>query len=155
MGNTEKLAGRGSLEPKNPSPHPSKKAVLDAAGRIESINVPAERIWVPVGRGDDSLSILLHWHSFYDCSTGILADRTATRNIQSRFSGGSGRGVQEQTRRVCDAVTDNNANAQSIRKRSAGYAMRFKSILPQFSSFHWTLPIDKKREKKYNNSKCA
>ena len=147
MGNTEKLAGRGSLEPKNPSPHPSKKAVLDAAGRIESINVPAERIWVPVKRGDDSLSILLHWHLFYDCSTGIQADRTATRNIQNQFSlGERERASQEQTRRVCDAATDNNANAQSIRKRSAGYAMRFKSILPQFSPSFSPFPIDKKRE---------
>ena len=37
----------------------------------------------------------------------------------------SARGAfQEQTRRVCDAATANNARAESIRKRSAGYAMR-------------------------------
>ena len=39
----EVFAGKGSLEPKNPSPHPSKKAVLDITGCRKIGNVPVER----------------------------------------------------------------------------------------------------------------
>ena len=39
---------------------------------------------------------------------------------------GRGREFQEQTRRVCDAATAKRASAESIRKRSAEYAMLFK-----------------------------
>ena len=39
--------------------------------------------------------------------------------------------IQEQTRRVCDAASAIIAEARSIRKRSAGYAMLLKSLLPQ------------------------
>ena len=49
------------------------------------------------------------------------------KNIQNNFLGGGlGNLSQEKTRRVCDAGTANLAKAGSIRKRSAGYAIRNK-----------------------------
>ena len=49
------------------------------------------------------------------------------KNIQNNFLGGGlGNLSQEQTRRVCDAVPAINANEESMRKRSAGYAIRKK-----------------------------
>ena len=53
-----------------------------------------------------------------------------SRPVISRaaFLGERERGSQEQTRRVCDAVKANHADAESMRKRSAGHAMILQRI---------------------------
>ena len=68
------------------------------------------------GGASPPTSPLLHWHS-----SGL----EPIINIQYDFLGRGcgGNHSQEQTRRVCDAGTANSAEAGSIRKQSAGYAM--------------------------------
>ena len=62
---------------------------------------------------------MLHWHaSRLESSIKIQYD------FLGRGCGGNR--SQEQTRRVCDAADANNADGGSIRKRSAGYAIRSK-----------------------------
>ena len=65
---------------------------------------------------DADIILAFHWHF-----NGL----EPIRNIQYDFLGKGcwGNRSQEQTRIVCDAAPAINANADSMRKRSAGHAM--------------------------------
>ena len=113
--------------------HPLGGQCRPARGYRRSPRVSLASKWI---RTHQKYPVRLSWGGCgrkFRSKPGGFVTRQAPSLLKQGAYTSAAQGMQEQTRRVCDAAPAINANAESIRKRSAGYAMLFKSVLPQVS----------------------